>query len=499
MAITKLGHQKAKPHLKNAIDYITAFKKTDGGQWIGCRNCLNPYEDFIKTKKAFHKEGGRQGYHVIISFSDADQEKVNPELTMQIMEEFASLYIPDYEAVYAAHTDTEHIHGHLIFNSIDMIYGKKYHYANGDWAKDVQPITNALCEKYGLETIRIEEATSQKKNLHKGEWLQHKAGLPAWSDYARHDIDLAINQTIEQKGDYETFLQLLRGMGYQLHGVKTLSLCRPGEKKAMRSRVLGDDYEVSAIKERIASGQVRELSEVPSDDHPINTFASCRISPEVAQFIRQPVKIGQSRNRMSLRCIYVVRIHRARQVRRYCYIHPTSPKTWVDRYNSVRINQLMADYTWMVQNHVSVSDDINGKIADYQQEIVAGRRKKKAKVKKRQQLLTQQKLLLESLQEGGTQEDAEKLQTVITELKQLDLEIADLGAEIRQNVSDKAAAERVQQSVQMQIQKEIRNRFDVPSYEETKIHKIEQIDQKDDQKEEGGEEEWQKVQDRKRR
>ena len=83
----------------------------------------------------------RQGYHVIISFST--EEKVTAEQAMYVLEHFAKDVLgDDYEAVYAVHTDREHMHGHLIWNSVSMTTGKKYNSPKVNWKNHLQPITN---------------------------------------------------------------------------------------------------------------------------------------------------------------------------------------------------------------------------------------------------------------------------------------------------------------------------------------------------------------------
>ena len=85
-----------------------------------------------ETKNIFHKTGKRQGYHVIISFSP--EEKVTAEQAMYVLEHFAKDVLgDDYEAMYAVHTDREHMHGHLIWNSVSMTTGKKYIVMNLDF------------------------------------------------------------------------------------------------------------------------------------------------------------------------------------------------------------------------------------------------------------------------------------------------------------------------------------------------------------------------------
>ena len=46
--------------------------------------------------------------------------------------------------------------GHLVFNSVNMVAGGKYSYKKGDWKSVIQPITNKLCEEYGLSIVAAE-------------------------------------------------------------------------------------------------------------------------------------------------------------------------------------------------------------------------------------------------------------------------------------------------------------------------------------------------------
>ena len=162
MATTMLGHMKASAgepgrHLKNSIAYILNPEKTANGKYTGAGNCLlsTAYSTMIDTKKLFGKTNGRQGYHFVLSF--AENDILDEKLCMQIVEEFADAYLGEnYEYVYAVHNNTEHMHAHLVFNSLDRYSGKKYRYEKGDWAKTIQPITNRLCKKYGLSEIAFE-------------------------------------------------------------------------------------------------------------------------------------------------------------------------------------------------------------------------------------------------------------------------------------------------------------------------------------------------------
>ena len=176
MAITKIlnimeseGRNPAS-HLKNALEYIQNPDKTEECVLVGGINCLpdTAFEQMEETKNIFHKTGKRQGYHVIISFSP--EEKVTAEQAMYVLEHFAKDVLgDDYEAVYAVHTDREHMHGHLIWNSVSMTTGKKYNSPKGNWKNHLQPITNKYCDELGL-SIMPAEYSRNPKNISRDKW-----------------------------------------------------------------------------------------------------------------------------------------------------------------------------------------------------------------------------------------------------------------------------------------------------------------------------------------
>ena len=176
MAITKIlniqeseGRNPAS-HLKNALEYIQNPDKTEECILVGGINCLpdTAFEQMEETKNIFHKTGKRQGCHVIISFSP--EEKVTAEQAMYVLEHFAKDVLgDDYEAVYAVHTDREHMHGHLIWNSVSMTTGKKYNSPKGNWKNHLQPITNKYCDELGL-SIMPAEYSKNPKNISRDKW-----------------------------------------------------------------------------------------------------------------------------------------------------------------------------------------------------------------------------------------------------------------------------------------------------------------------------------------
>ena len=120
MAITKILGKNHR--LDTAIKYVTNGEKTDEQILTDYINC-DPgyaYQQMMDTKRAVGKLDGRQCYHIIQSFAPGE---VTPELAFEIAQELAKEYLSEYQVVIGTHVDREHIHSHLVFNSVNMETG----------------------------------------------------------------------------------------------------------------------------------------------------------------------------------------------------------------------------------------------------------------------------------------------------------------------------------------------------------------------------------------
>ena len=226
MAITKILNIKESEgrnpasHLKNALEYIQNPDKTEECVLVGGINCLpdTAFEQMEETKNIFHKTGKRQGYHVIISFSP--EEKVTAEQAMYVLEHFAKEVLSDdYEAVYAVHTDREHMHGHLIWNSVSMTTGKKYNSPKGNWRNHLQPITNKYCDELGL-SIMPAEYSRNPKNISRDKWEKE---MPM-KDIILRDAKMCAYAA----GNVEHFKYLMRSLGYVFKKGSWMEVQAPG-------------------------------------------------------------------------------------------------------------------------------------------------------------------------------------------------------------------------------------------------------------------------------
>ena len=226
MAITKILNIKESEgrnpasHLKNALEYIQNPDKTEECVLVGGINCLpdTAFEQMEETKNIFHKTGKRQGYHVIISFSP--EEKVTAEQAMYVLEHFAKDELgDDYEAVYAVHTDREHMHGHLIWNSVSMTTGKKYNSPKSNWKNHLQPITNKYCDELGL-SIMPAEYSKNPKNISRDKWEKEMS----MKEIILRDAKMCAYAA----GNVEHFKYLMKRLGYVFKKDAWMEVQAPG-------------------------------------------------------------------------------------------------------------------------------------------------------------------------------------------------------------------------------------------------------------------------------
>ncbi len=239
MAITKVMHMKASGkarmdiHLKHAVNYILQPKKLGDANLAGGINCLpdTAYEQMKSTKQMFGKAGGRQGYHFVLSLKPGEG---TPEIMYDIAIRFAEkAFGGEYETVVAVHTDRNHLHAHIIINSVNMVTGYKFQYHEGDWKYKFQPITNKLCEEYGLH-ITPAEYSKEPKNMARPQW----EGEQVFSKWIEQDARFcALNAE-----NMEHFIFLLEKQGFEVKQGEHIAVKVPGMKRFKRLDTISEDF-----------------------------------------------------------------------------------------------------------------------------------------------------------------------------------------------------------------------------------------------------------------
>ena len=245
MAITKImcmksaEHGNVAAHLKHSLAYICNEAKTEKGSLVGGINCLPDfaYEQMIGTKEMFGQTGGRQGYHFIISLKPGEGTKEQMyEITRRFAEEFLG---GEYEGVLSVHTDKDHLHGHLVFNSVNMVTGRKYAYKKGDWKNVIQPISNRLCEEYGLSIVAA-EYSKDPVNMNRKQWEKEQSR----GDFIMGDMQYCRNKT----ESFEEFIFLMGKLGYEVKVGAHISVKAEGMRRSRRLDTLDEEFSVQNLQ-----------------------------------------------------------------------------------------------------------------------------------------------------------------------------------------------------------------------------------------------------------
>lgn len=259
--------------LKNTIDYITKKGKTREGYFVGSANCspLSALKEMIHTKNHYGKTSDspheRLGYHFTISWSP--KEHISHEEAFLILQEFCERYLgSEYEAVYSVHTDRQHVHGHICFNSVNCETGMKFRYENGDWASKIQPLVDEICKKHGFHTLEedtgvtlddyfkehiLNKGSKQKKQnkdtrgKSNNKYYNEKNEKYSHSDYIRDVID----KIIPESKTFDDFIQKLKENGFYVKLGKFISVKTKGMDRFRRLYKLGERYSEQAIRQRI--------------------------------------------------------------------------------------------------------------------------------------------------------------------------------------------------------------------------------------------------------
>lgn len=306
MAISKLLHMKdcggsfRGKHLKASLEYMMNGEKTQGGRLVGSVNCKpdTAFREMMATKHKFEKTDKRQGYHFILSFKE---EEADPDTAFLVTKRFVEEYLgKEYEAVYVVHDNTKHVHSHIVFNSVSYLTGKKYRYEKGDWARDIQPLTNRLCREYGLSVLELEEGSERKerrmeKRERYREWNEYRDGKFVWNEMIRRDVDACILQA----GDFEGFLELLSEKGYEIKQKKYLAIRPPGMKPFRRCHTLGVDYSQERIRERLRTENIDNYRHSPKKKAPgiircyVRRYSRAKLSGLQKKYYTRLYRIGK--------------------------------------------------------------------------------------------------------------------------------------------------------------------------------------------------------------
>ena len=241
----KTTRQHGMP-LAETVDYALNREKTETDGFesgLGCTT-QSAYEDMRANAVRWHKTDGVQGYHLVQSFAEGE---VTPELAHKIGLELAERVLGGrYQAIVTTHLNTSHYHNHIVWSSVAMNSGRKYHSNAKSYALEIRAVSDELCVKYGLSIIQTERAAQVSKPY--AEWLAEKNGQPTWRTVIRQDVDAALAEALT----WRQFIRELESKGYELNfNHKYPTLRPPGKTRPVRFKTLGRQYTSEALQIRI--------------------------------------------------------------------------------------------------------------------------------------------------------------------------------------------------------------------------------------------------------
>lgn len=258
MAVTKI--HPIKTTLKKAIDYICNGDKTDDEIYVTTHLCSreNAHKEFELTKKQFCSRTKTLAHHLIQSFVP---EEVSFEEAHQVGIELCEKILGGkYEYVLATHIDKDHIHNHIIFNSIDVDEGKVYHSYYGSYM-NIRNQSDKLCKEHNLSVIDQEtqkeiNEIKRRKFVNWYDWNEDKKGI-SYKSRLQFDIDRTIKQSI----NWQDFLSKMESYGYEIKQGKHIAFRSKNQQRFTRSKTIGANYTEEKIKERILNKD-RELGNI---------------------------------------------------------------------------------------------------------------------------------------------------------------------------------------------------------------------------------------------
>ena len=358
-----------KTGLANVLAYVEDPAKTQ--RLVTGINCEvdTALSDMRATKKRWDKKGGILGYHIIHSYAPGE---VTPDEAHAAGVEFAQRLLGDkYEVVVATHVDREHLHCHIVFNSVSFVDGKKYRSDFKSYFEDLRGTSNEVSRERGLSVIEPEG-----HGKHYTEWTAEKQGRNTVLGLVRQDIDAAVAESFT----FESFLAALRRQGYTIkHGpkIKHTTVSPPGGGYVFRLNKMGEGYTEADIRARLTAARNGEPYESPSQPPPMQTIPK----QKKRYAIRQAIVLHQPRRKMRgfsalyLRYLYILRGHRRPQ---------RQPPSFAIRKEVIKLQKYQKQFRFLLQYRIEtdkqltmLEDALQGQIdllVDYRKELYGERR-----------------------------------------------------------------------------------------------------------------------------
>ena len=240
--------------LKSRTDYAQNPDKTQQGELVSSYECspLTVDEEFMLSKRQYELATGRRQKSDVIAYQIRQSFKpgeITAEEANKVGYELAMRFTKGkYAFIVATHTDREHIHNHIIYNSTALDSTRKFR----DFLLSglaVQRLSDLICLEHQLSVIEIKPYRERQKRT-----------LYPPKESNRDRLCGVIDTILAEKPkDYEDFLQGLEQQGYEVKRGKYTSVKGARQKRFIRFRTLGAGYSEEELK-AVISGEAEHHS-----------------------------------------------------------------------------------------------------------------------------------------------------------------------------------------------------------------------------------------------
>ena len=253
--------------LKSRTDYAQNPDKTQQGELVSSYECspLTVDEEFMLSKRQYELMTGRRQKSDVIAYQIRQSFKpgeITAEEANKVGYELAMRFTKGkYAFIVATHTDREHIHNHIIYNSTALDSTRKFR----DFLLSglaVQRLSDLICLEHQLSVIEIKPYRERQKRTLYPPRESNRDKLCAVID------NILLN---EKTASFEGFLQKLEQQGYEIKRGKYTSVKGTRQKRFIRFRTLGAGYSEDEIKAVIAGeAEHRPHQKQPPKEQPFH-------------------------------------------------------------------------------------------------------------------------------------------------------------------------------------------------------------------------------------
>ena len=230
----------SKSNIKRIISYVTQDKKTNVNLITG-KDCMaeSCLEEMLYTKNLYHKNSGRQYIHIIQSFDPKDN--LSAEQVHNTGIKLANTF-NGFQVLVATHIDKNHLHNHLVINSVSFENGYKIQMSKKD-LQYIKDYSDKLCLEIGASVIPKKEKTNYIK---RNEYRVAKQGK-SWKFKLMNAIDLSLAES----NCKDNFIKNMNKLGYQVNWTdarKYITYTTPEGYKCRDNKLYDNKYSKGAME-----------------------------------------------------------------------------------------------------------------------------------------------------------------------------------------------------------------------------------------------------------